>query len=455
MRKISVTVRILPALLLAFIITHCSAQKTSTTGGSVGRTAESVSENGTTSFTVDGLQVIVKETPGNPVVASGFYLDGGTRYVPDRQAGIERFMLQASTEGTENYPKDQLNAELESMGTNISVAANYDFNGLQLNTLERNFDESWKIFQDVLLNPVFKEDDVEIVRQQLLTGLRSLQDDPDSYVAQVANNLFYSDTPYEVTLYGKEEVLENTTPGELENFHNEHVAKERALLIVVGDVDPNDIREKAKDLAAALPAESPEEVEDFTSFSPGESDLNVINRELPTTYIRGQFAAPSLGDPDYPAFNAAMRILDNKLFEEVRTKRNLSYAPAAGLSQRKQNYGLIYVSTAFPDTTIRVMFDTIDEMTGSPLPEQTLKNEISQSITRNLMQQETAQVQMNQLATYALVAGDYRLAGEYLEKLEQLSPEDIQTSMQQYVNNIHFGIVGDSSGIDKALFTRM
>jgi predicted Zn-dependent peptidase len=112
------------------------------------------------------------------------------------------------------------------------------------------------------------------------------------------------------------------------------------------------------------------------------------------------------------------------------------------------------VSTAFPDTTIKVMFATIDEMIDSPLPAQTVKNEISQSITRNLMQQETAEAQMGQLAAYELVAGDYRLADDYLTKLEQLKPEDIQAVMKKYVKDIHFGIVGDPSKIDTELFTQ-
>jgi predicted Zn-dependent peptidase len=249
-------------------------------------------------------------------------------------------------------------------------------------------------------------------------------------------------------------VLQSATPEDLKAYHAEHLTKDRALLVVVGDVTPDMIRNRASELAAALPAGSVDSPPDFGSFTPGGPDIEIAERELPTNYIRGQFKAPSLADPDYPAFSAAMRILRNKLFEEVRTKRNLSYAPAAGLSQRVQNYGLIYVSTAFPDTTIKVMFATIDEMIDSPLPAQTVKNEISQSITRNLMQQETAEAQMGQLAAYELVAGDYRLADDYLTKLEQLKPEDIQAVMKKYVKDIHFGIVGDPSKIDTELFTQ-
>ena len=53
-------------------------------------------------------------------------------------------------------------------------------------------------------------------------------------------------------------------------------------------------------------------------------ELVVVERPLPTNYITGYFAAPTLTDPDYVAFRAATDILGDRLFEEVRTKRNMT-----------------------------------------------------------------------------------------------------------------------------------
>ena len=195
MNQLKITTQFLSIFIVALLLTHCAAQQPAAETSQKARVQSETAEHGVTSFTVDGLQVLVKQTPGNPVVAAGFFLNGGTKYVPKSQAGIERFALRAATEGTKNYPRDVLNARLESMGTTVSAGANYDYNGLQLNTLQRNFDESWKIFQDVILNPVYETEEVDLVRQQLLTGLRSIQDDPDSYVAQVTKNLFFANTP--------------------------------------------------------------------------------------------------------------------------------------------------------------------------------------------------------------------------------------------------------------------
>ena len=60
------------------------------------------------------------------------------------------------------------------------------------------------------------------------------------------------------------------------------------------------------------------------------ADTKLEERALPTNYVRGYYSAPSPSNPDYAALTVATRILRERLFEEVRTKRNLTYAVSAG-----------------------------------------------------------------------------------------------------------------------------
>ena len=72
--------------------------------------------------------------------------------------------------------------------------------------------------------------------------------------------------------------------------------------------------------------------------------IKVVRRELPTNYITGCFPAPRFGSEDSYPMSLAVSILRDRLFKEVRTKRSLSYAPAAGLGQLFTNWGRIYVT---------------------------------------------------------------------------------------------------------------
>jgi len=255
-----------------------------------------------------------------------------------------------------------------------------------------------------------------------------------------------------VSLNGTEESVSSFTREDLVKFHQQEFSKARGVLIVVGNVDPDDIRMKAKILAAGLP-EGNAFVTNAAPFDPGKPALDVVQRQLPTNYILGYCPAPSPADEDYPAFVASMRILSNKLFKEVRTKRNLSYAPAAGVSRRANNYSYIYVTTVAPDTTLKVMFATIDSMQKKPLPQQDIKNEMSQAITRDYMQRETAAAQLQQLALYEFVGNGWQNAGNYITKLKTVTPSDVMHETNTYLHGFHIGVIGDSAKVDEALFT--
>jgi zinc protease len=68
-------------------------------------------------------------------------------------------------------------------------------------------------------------------------------------------------------------------------------------------------------------------------------ELKVVEMPLPTTYVTASFPAPSLRDEEFPVAAVALNALREKLFEEVRTKRQLSYDPGAGLLHERDRRG--------------------------------------------------------------------------------------------------------------------
>ncbi len=406
----------------------------------------------TTGFIVDGLQVIFKDTPGNPVVAGGFYLKGGMNYIGARQAGIEIFLFDAAIRGTDTRTKDELNTRLESMGTSFNIAAGYDYTGLTFQCILDRFDSSWDIFTDVLLHPRFDPRELELVRQRMIAFIESENDQPGSNVRRVANDLFYEGHPYGVSVYGFASTAAGLSRKELLLYYRGDVTKNRALLVIIGDLDLQDVTRQARELARQLPL-GPELRLPTLAFDPGSPDLAVARRNLPTNYILGLFTAPRPGHPDYPAFTAAMRILNDRLYEELHTRRSLATDPGAGFDHRIANHGYIHVTTTRPDSTVMVIFRTIDQMILDPIQETRLQQSLTQSVTHHLLENESALNQLEQLAMWEIVGEGWQKADQYLPEIRALRPADIQAVMRKYVRNVHFGVVGDTRRVSKRLFT--
>src|SRR5204863_2189064 len=90
------------------------------------------------------------------------------------------------------------------------------------------------------------------------------------------------------------------------------------------------------------------------------STIDVTTRNLPTNYVQGIYAAPSITSPDMYPMYVASSLLRDRVFEEVRVKRNLSYAPDAFLKSFAANTVGIYVTAVDANQAVRVL---LKEMT--------------------------------------------------------------------------------------------
>ncbi len=406
----------------------------------------------TTSFIVDGLQVIVRIAPDSPFVTGGFYLKGGQNYIGPRQAGIETLLFRTAARGSETLTSDELNLRLESLGTSFDVVTDYDYTGLTFQCSLSSFTQSWVLFADVLLNPRFEPRELELVRRSLIATIESENDLLELNLQRLANDQFYDDHPYGVNPYGTSTTIAAISRQDLLQYHHGDITKNRALLVMVGDLDLQQLTNLVRELTRQLPL-GPEPRLPTLLFEPGNPDLTVIQRDLSTNYILGLFPAPRLGHPDYPAFTAALGILNDRLYEELVISSRLAANPTVGFDQRIANHGYIQITSVNPNAAVRAVFQTIDRMILDPLPDASIKGAITTSATRHLLEGESIQAQHEQLVRWEIVGDGWQQADHYLSELRSMQPGKIQAMMRKYLLNFHFVVFGNPQQIDRQLFT--
>ncbi len=403
--------------------------------------------------TANGLKVIHRQVTANEVIAVRLYFKGGTRNITEKNAGIETLLWQAAQNGTKNFSKSQLNRELARMGTLIASSSGYDYTVIVMQCVEKNFDRSWQLLTDIVLNPLFEEKEVELERERLLSALRQEADDPDSYVSTLSNRLLYASHPYINRPFGTVESVSHLTAADLKAYHATQLMTSRMLIVVVGNLTLESLKRKVTLSFGKLPR-GDYQVEPAPSFRDSSTpQFEIIQRLVPTNYIRGVFAAPSIGHPDYAAMTVAVNILAQQFYEEVRVRRNLSYAPNAELLSQGANSGFIYVTTPSPNQAIKVMFDEIDRLKQNTIRPEALANIINGFLTTYYLKLETNEAQGAQLAEYELLAGDWRKALTWLDEVRRVKPEDIQRVANTYLKNFRFAVIGDPAKFDRTLFT--
>ncbi|HEX7294326.1 MAG TPA: pitrilysin family protein [Pyrinomonadaceae bacterium] len=404
-----------------------------------------------TEFEVNGLKVLLKRRAGSQTVVAGLFFRGGSRNVTEKNAGVEALMLDVATEATTNYPREKFRRENSATGTVITYGINYDYSVLSLATTRRFFDRSWDLFVDSSLRPSFALDDFQRVRNRLIASLSDDEDTPDSFIQVLQSRVVYAGHPYLNDPRGTVQSLSNLTIDDIKKFHQEMMQTSRLLLVVVGDIDAAVLRGKVEASFGKLPRGSYQPlVTPQLAFS--APTLSVTAREIPTNYIQGVFVAPQLTSPDIYAMRIASSILQQRVFVEVRVRRNLSYAPDAFLGSQGANTGGISVSTVDTNQAVKVMLEEITRLQQVPVTDEDLKGSVQQFLTRYYLGQETNAAQAGELAQQELIGGGWRNSFQFIERLRAVTPEDVQRVSQKYMRNLQFIVLGNPQNVDRSIF---
>jgi predicted Zn-dependent peptidase len=397
-----------------------------------------------------GVPALLRSHAANEVVAMRLYWRGGSTSIEARQAGVELFYGRAARRGTQRFAKEELNAALARMGTEIGTGASEDHTLFQMRCLRRHLAASWEILSDIVFHPRLAAPEVEIVRNQMLHEIRQRREEPDGRLGDLAREHTFTGHPYAIHPAGTEDSVRALDATALAAHAGRRLARRHLLLVVVGEVGESELQRMAGATFAGLPEGAPPQPAPPLRFD--TSRLAVEERELPTNYVLGQFAAPNLADPGHPAALLALSILRDRLFEEVRTKRNLSYAPGAGLGNQAANVGWIYVTCVDPASTLPVMRETMQELCDRALAPKELADRVRVYVTRNYLQNETNQAQAGFLASYELLGGGWEKSRGFVARLEALRPEDVQSAARQMLRHIQYAVLGDPARADPALF---
>ena len=403
-------------------------------------------------FDVNGLKVLVKRRPGSQTAVAGLFIRGGAQNVTAETAGIEALMLDAASEATRNFPRERLRRELARMGSTISYGINYDYSALTLGTTRFNFDRAWEIFTDVALRPSFAPEDVERVRNRLAVGLRHEKDSPDSYLQSLQARVAYAGHPYLNDPRGVSETMAKFTAEDARRYHSQVMQTSRLLLVLVGDLDPAQVRERVAATFGKLPR-GDYRPQTLPQLSFAAQTVDVTPLQLPTNYVQGVYAAPPLSSPDIYPMRVAQTILQSRVHFEVRQRRNLSYAPDAFLNSQGANVGGLYVTSTDANQSVRVMLNEVTRLQLEAVPPEELQGIVQFFLTRYYQGQETNAAQAGELAQYELLGGGWRNAFQFIDRLRAVTPGDVQRVSKAYMRNLRFVVLGDPRNVDKTIFT--
>lgn len=407
-------------------------------------------DTATTSYTVGGVRVIHRRVTANDVVAANLYLLGGTRQVVDSTAGIEGLLLEASERGTRKYSKDAIRLSMARLGSAVVVDPGHDWTLYALRSTTAAFDSTWTIWADRLMAPRLDTAEVEQVRGQYLSAVQQRRESADALLEFLADSVANAGHPYGISPAGTERSIGRITIGEMRAWQQSQTVTSRMLLVVVGNVERARVERLVRLTLARLPAGS------YTWTLPPvvpvrtQAVIVTERRELPTNYILGYFGGPAASSPDYVALRVATAVLSGRLYAEIRSRRNLTYAVHSPFVERAVAEAGLYVTTTQPEVTLDLMRQQVEDIQTHVVERAALGRLVQQFITEYFLDNETNSDQASMLARAELFRGDWRSADRFVDELRRVTPEDVRRVAKTYMNAPAFAYVGDASRVPTA-----
>ncbi len=395
---------------------------------------------------VDGVKVLIKNT-GKDVISARLFIIGGTANYPLEKQGIEALTYNVVIRGgTTTLSKSDFLAAGDKMGTEFGSNASLDYGEMNMLCLKESFNKSWKLYADAIMNPAFNADEFANKKEQFISYAKQNEADPDGRLEDLSLKTTFKGKNYEKSPSGTSESLAKLTLDDIKAFYRENLCKNRIFLVVAGNVDENDIIEKVKSTLAKLPEGTPSNPEQFIKLEQAGQDI--VDRKISTNYLAGIMSSVPWNSPDAVSMMVAMNIMYNKYFVELRTKRGLSYAPAAYLNGDAitNPYNVFYITTDHPKEAVQVMVDIINDVRKNGFTEDELKNSKDAYLTRYFMRLETASNQTLNIGRWKL-RGSVSSQDDFEQLINAVTVQDINRVFTSSTGSLKWTYLGDETKI--------
>ncbi len=201
----------------------------------------------------NGLQILVIPDHRAPVVTQMIWYKVGAADEPRGSSGIAHFLEHLMFKGTDQVPSGQFSKIVARNGGEDNAFTNHDVTAYFQRVAKDRLPKVMEMEADRMANLRLSPDDVATERNVILEERRSRVDnDPGSILQEQMMAALYTHHPYGIPIIGWEHEIKALNRDDAMSFYRRYYAPENALLIVAGDVDPEEVKRLAEDTYGKL-----------------------------------------------------------------------------------------------------------------------------------------------------------------------------------------------------------
>lgn len=415
----------------------------------------------------NGIKVFFARRAAVPTVRVAVSFNAGYSADPVDKRGIASMMSTMLLEGTKTLTSTQIAETEEKLGADVNVNSSLDRTVASMRAVKPNLAPSLDLLADVIKNPAFDEKEMERVRVQQQTRIKSENNQPQGIAVRTLPPLLYGKGhPYggPQTGSGYPETVATITKADVSAFHQSWVHPAKAEIFVVGDTSLKEIKpllEKRfgnwKAAGAAAPAKN------FTAAIPAaQSKILLIDRpNSPQSLVMAGKVLDAKGSDDLLTLRAANEIFGgdflSRINMDLRETKGWSYGVRSqvnGAEDRVPFYMFAPVQTNQTGPSIKVLMDQLKDFNGS---KPVTPDELDKTIKGNVLElpgsYEQSAAVLGQMQADRLNKRPFDYAETIAAKYTALTATALNDEMRAKIDpsKITWLVVGDAAKVKPQL----
>lgn len=341
----------------------------------------------------NGMRVFLLEDHELPLIRGLALIRTGNLLDPSDKRGLSQVMADVlRSGGTKSKTGDQIDEELEDIAGSVESGMDETSASVSFSGLKETADQVLAVFKDVLTNPEFRQDKLDLTLTQYRSAIARRNDDAGEIPGrELARILYGPDTPY--GWQPEYEHLARIHREDLIAFYQRYYFPKNIMLAVYGDFAAAEMRDKLERLFADWKVEQPP-APPFPPLTakPAPGVYFAPKDDVTQTFFSIGHLGGTLRDPDYPALEVAANILgegfSSRLVSRIRTQLGYAYSIGATWSANYNHPGTFRIggSTKSMTTveTVQAIREEVDKLRTTEVTEKEL-DEAKQAVLNSFV----------------------------------------------------------------------
>ena len=196
----------------------------------------------------NGLKVVLHQDRRFPLVSMRLFVQAGSAYETDKEAGISHLLEHMAFKGTGKRPPGMIAEDVEKVGGYLNASTSFDYTVYIADLPARHWKLGLDVLKDMVCNASIIPEELESEKEVVIAELKRGNDNPDSRIFEMLQKYALDGTPYQRPIIGYEEILRSISRQDILNYMEKHYQPQTMMLLICGDFE----LEPAKAEIAAL-----------------------------------------------------------------------------------------------------------------------------------------------------------------------------------------------------------